>query len=173
MEENLLSRAVEFATRIHDVKANQKYGDDLPYSFHLSQVYVVADKFKHLIPEEFHDQVFAACWLHDTIEDARQAYNDIKQEFGYEVADIVYALTNEKGKNRKERENHKYYAGIRETRFTPFVKLCDRIANVRYSQSSGSKMFLMCQKENDDFLYNIAQENTEMGNYLSSIFNEL
>ena len=168
-----LNKAAKFAIKVHDVEANQKYGEGLPYSYHLAQVRSVAYQFKHLIPEEFHEQVFAACWLHDTIEDARQTYNDIKKEFGEEVADIVYALTNEKGRNRKERANYKYYAGIRETRFAPFVKMCDRIANVKYSQSSGSKMFAMYHKENGEFLYNLAQENTEMGNYLSSIFNEL
>ena len=47
--------------------------------------------------------------------------------------EIVYALTNDKGRTRAERAGEKYYKGIRETPYAPFVKLCDRLANVTYS----------------------------------------
>jgi len=56
-----------------------------------------------------------ACWGHDLIEDCRVSYNDVKDALGQEAADIIYAVTNEKGKNRKERANDKYYEGIRNT----------------------------------------------------------
>jgi hypothetical protein len=54
------------------------------------------------------------------------------------AAEIVYALTNEKGRTRHERAGEKYYKGIRETPYAPFVKLCDRLANVTYSCSIDS-----------------------------------
>ena len=38
------------------------------------------------------------------------------------AAEIVYALTNDKGRTRKERAGEHYYAGIRETPYAPFVK---------------------------------------------------
>ena len=50
-----------------------------------------------------------------------------------EVPEIVYALTNEKGRNRDERANERYYAGIRSVHFASFVKMCDRLANIRYT----------------------------------------
>ncbi|MEK6884240.1 MAG: phosphohydrolase, partial [Nanoarchaeota archaeon] len=68
------------------------------------------------------------------------------------VADIVYAVSNEKGKNRKQRANDKYYEGIRRTPFATFVKLCDRLANVTYSLDTNSKMFSVYQQEHDDFI---------------------
>jgi hypothetical protein len=43
-----------------------------------------------------------ACWGHDTIEDTRTSYNDAANHLGKDAADIVYAVTNEKGKNRAE-----------------------------------------------------------------------
>jgi (p)ppGpp synthase/HD superfamily hydrolase len=93
-----------------------------------------------------------ACFAHDTIEDTRVTYNDVKSALGHYVADLVYALTNEKGKTRKERANDKYYEGIRSEKYGIFVKMCDRIANVEYSKMSGSRMFEMYKKENEDFI---------------------
>ena len=34
---------------------------------------------------------------------------------------------------RAERAGENYYKGIRETPYAPFVKLCDRLANITYS----------------------------------------
>jgi (p)ppGpp synthase/HD superfamily hydrolase len=99
--------------------------------------------------------ILIACWGHDTIEDTRVSYNDVRKHLGEIAADIVYAVTNEKGKSRKERANSKYYRGIRETRGAVFVKLCDRIANVKYSKLTKSRMFEMYQSENEEFMKNL------------------
>ncbi len=93
----------------------------------------------------------AGCWLHDVIEDCRLTYNDVKAEMGMEVSEIAYALTNEKGRNRRERANDKYYEEIRSTPLAAFVKLCDRIANVRYSSQTRSRMINAYMKENENF----------------------
>jgi (p)ppGpp synthase/HD superfamily hydrolase len=79
-------------------------------------------------------------------------YNDIKEVAGESVAEIVYAVTNEKGKNRRQRANEDYYFGIRETAWAPYVKLCDRLANVKYSSDTNSRMLNVYKKENVDFL---------------------
>ena len=97
------------------------------------QVYI---NFRHLLigKEKFaYEEIGIACWGHDLIEDTRVSYNDCVKALGEIPASIIYAVSNEKGKNRKERANDKYYAGIRETPGALFVKLCDRIANVQYS----------------------------------------
>lgn len=49
------------------------------------------------------------------------------------AAEIVYALTNDKGRTRAERAGEQYYQGIRETPYAPFVKLADRRADITYS----------------------------------------
>ena len=41
--------------------------------------------------------------------------------------------TNDKGRTRAERAGERYYRGIRETPYAPFVKLADRRANITYS----------------------------------------
>jgi (p)ppGpp synthase/HD superfamily hydrolase len=162
-----------FAFEAH-AKTNHKYGDDLPYLVHLMDVANAAYDFQHLLPfdKKFRDKVFATCYLHDSIEDARLTYNDVlKATESEEVAEAVYALTNEKGRTRKERANDKYYEGIRNNKIASFVKLCDRIANMSFSKSEGSRMLEMYRKELPEFLEKTgAYDNyPEMVNYLKNI----
>lgn len=149
---------------------NHFYDTYLPYEFHLRMVNQVAQDFRHLLddtkdyytgepwrgPRQNQVTLQGACmlatWGHDLIEDTRVSYNDVKEQLGQEAADIIYAVTNEKGKTRKERANEMYYEGIRNTPGAVFVKLCDRIANVQYSKMTGSRMFEMYKKENQSFV---------------------
>lgn len=130
---------------------NHLYDNYLPYEFHLNMVANVANRFLNLPPNQWSDLVIA-CYGHDLIEDTRNTYNDVKESLGEYVADIIYAVTNEKGKNRKQRANDKYYNDILDTPGATFVKLCDRIANIEYSKMTHSKMFEMYKKENNDFM---------------------
>jgi (p)ppGpp synthase/HD superfamily hydrolase len=144
---------------IHQHEKTNHFYDNKPYAFHLNMVASLADFYMPLINNEWFfdeksnnsDTIILACWGHDLIEDTRNTYNDVKNVLGEEVAEIVYALTNEKGKNRKERANTKYYYGIRQNKAAVFVKLCDRIANVMYSKNSKSGMIIAYKKENKDF----------------------
>jgi (p)ppGpp synthase/HD superfamily hydrolase len=133
---------------------NHFYDTYLPYEFHLNMVAQVAKDFQHLLSQDFElrNQVMLAAYGHDLIEDTRVSYNDVVEVLGIEAADIIYAVSNEKGKTRKERANEKYYAGIRSTPYAVFVKLCDRIANVQYSKMTKSRMLEMYKKENDNFI---------------------
>lgn len=139
-----------FAIEAHET-VNHKYAGQ-PYSYHLYMVALAANEFLDYIHEDDKDDVLAACWLHDTIEDCRMSYNDIKNISNERVADMVYALSNEKGKTRAERANDKYYEGIRKVRYAAFIKLCDRIANVRHSKKEQSSMFALYKKENINFV---------------------
>lgn len=144
-----LTKAIDYAQKC-DTETNHLYNGQ-PYMVHLSMVEDVALNFLLLIPETERENVQAACYTHDLIEDCRQTYNDVKQATNEIVAELTYALTNEKGKNRKERGNDKYYQGIRDTPNATFIKICDRIANVQYSYQSKSRMFDMYKKENEEF----------------------
>jgi (p)ppGpp synthase/HD superfamily hydrolase len=152
MNEKIIN-AMSLAVTAHE-STNHRYNSH-PYVLHLSMVVHYAMKYIHLVKESDRDDVIAACWLHDTIEDCRLTYNDVKSATNQNIADIVYALTNEKGKNRAERGSEKYYEGIRNTPNAVFVKLCDRLANIKYSKYSKSKMHEMYAKEHDKFLENL------------------
>lgn len=148
--DTLQYKAMVYAISQH-ASTNHFYNDK-PYSFHLQMVCDYALKYIYLVPERDRETVIASCWTHDLIEDCRKTYNDILEQFGIRVAEITYALTNEKGKNRKERANAKYYEGIRNTPGATFVKLCDRLANVKYSKDTGSKMLNAYRMESGLFV---------------------
>lgn len=176
---------------------NHFYDDLIPYEFHLKMVVNVFEDFKYLLPKDLyieydsrdepkyitHRVIYFACWGHDLIEDTRVSYNDVKTHLdGYAyvdtpIADIIYALTNEKGKNRKERANDKYYEGIRSTPGAVFVKLCDRIANVQYSKMTKSSMFKKYSEENPHFekmlgRYTDNKDLEPVFIYLENLFND-
>lgn len=125
---------------------NQTYGDDLPYGFHLDMVVEGICDYGHLVCVREEDvlPLFFGAFYHDSIEDARQTYNDVMkrarermtEDQALMATEIVYALTNDKGRTRAERAGEKYYQGIRQTPYAPFVKLCDRLANITYSCAS-------------------------------------
>ncbi|MDD6507497.1 MAG: hypothetical protein PUF39_09000, partial [Prevotellaceae bacterium] len=77
----------------------------------------------------------------------------------------VYALTNEKGRTRAERANDKYYQGIRDTAYAPFLKLADRRANITYSCShsyeANSHMKAVYQSEWPHFINSISSDKAD------------
>lgn len=138
-----------FAIACHE-SINQKYHDK-NYAFHLYMVVNIAENFIRLIQKEDRDEVIAGCWVHDVIEDTGKTYNDVKKATNETIAEYAYALTNEKGRTRKDRANERYYKGIREYKHATFIKLCDRYANMKYSKESKSHMFDTYVKEMNDF----------------------
>ena len=142
--ETQIEQIRQSAHRLHE-SVNQTYGDSLPYGYHLDMVTNAIRNDGHLVCSSEDDvlPLFFGGYYHDSIEDARQSYNDVMrtarsfmtEEQALMATEIVYALTNDKGRNRDERAGEKYYQGIRQTPYAPFVKLCDRLANITYSCS--------------------------------------
>mgnify|MGYP007071562122 CR=1 FL=1 len=182
-------RAQDWCINRHAI-TNHYYDEYLPYAFHLRMVVQAFHDFKHLLPKDFiteeveayknhwvtEDKTLStiekACWGHDLIEDTRTSYNDVEKELGENAAKIIYAVTNEKGKNRKERANDKYYEGIRNQPGAIFVKLCDRIANLQYSKLTKSRQFEMYKKENPNFIHQLGYGKEET-KYLQPMFDYL
>jgi (p)ppGpp synthase/HD superfamily hydrolase len=142
-----------FCITQHDLVCNQKYAtsfikDGLPYSFHLRAVVEQIYKFKYLLKSESEIALaIAGGWGHDLIEDARVTYNDIKQDWGEELAEVIYRCTEERGRNRNARHSASYYCELAENDIATFVKLCDIIANVKFSLLTNSSMYEKYKKE--------------------------
>lgn len=133
------------AHELHD-SVNQRYGKNHPYGFHLDMVAEAVSLYGHeaCAAEEDVLPLLFGVYFHDSIEDARLTYNDVKRTAtrwmddrqALMAAEIVYALTNDKGRTRAERAGDHYYEGIRLTPYAPMVKLADRLANTSYSFST-------------------------------------
>ena len=139
----------DFCIQQHDIVCNQKYDNTLPYSFHLEAVVIQIHLFTDVIESCGLDvnNIVMGCYGHDLIEDARMTYNDIKDMTNESVADIIYCCTEEKGKNRAGRHNQKYFDELKVNNEAVFVKLCDIIANLKYSLLTNSSMFTKYKKE--------------------------
>ena len=78
-----------------------------------------------------------------------------KKKFGHEVAELIYAVTSELGRNRAER-NKKTYPKIQGNFYATALKLADRIANVEYGMANGGKECdYAAAKEYPDFYTNL------------------
>ena len=151
------------ADEVH--RAVNQWYDEKPYFYHLNKVAEHVIEYLPFIVYNEEDilPVLFSAYFHDSIEDARLTYNDvmkIAKEYMTDkqallATEIVYALTNEKGRNRHERANEKYYKGIRIIPYAPLVKACDRLSNYEYAKSTNSRMVNMYEKEMEDFIRNI------------------
>lgn len=186
MTEELFTRHLESVTTVvrsiqqtaHDLHAsvNQTYGKDLPYSVHLDMVADMAKRYAFSVIEEPSDivPVLFGAYFHDSIEDARLTYNDVvkiasgfmDKDHAVMAAEIVYALTNDKGRTRQERAGEKYYKGIRETAYAPLIKMCDRLANTEFSYQGkdgvGKQMSSVYASEYPHFIEAITSENGDI-----------
>jgi hypothetical protein len=168
-----MMRVKDFIYNQHDVVCNQKYGDNLPYSFHLKCVQQQGEKFLHLVEgvctnisnhrsmDVSHAVIVKYSLLcHDAIEDARMTYNDVLELINSAIgnykaaemaANIVYCVTDEKGRSRKGRKNEKYYTELAENDLAVFVKLSDLAANMLYGKLTGSSMYEKYKEEFPSF----------------------
>jgi (p)ppGpp synthase/HD superfamily hydrolase len=137
----LVEKAREFAIRAH---GDQKYGDK-PYVYHL-------DAVANLVTE-FGPVYQAAAYLHDILEDTKVTSDEIRKEFGDDITEAVILLTDEPGRNRKERKaktNQKLAAT--DNKVALVVKAADRLANMEESAKDPSSGKLdMYIKEYNDF----------------------
>ena len=182
---NLQQKLDELAPIINEIRndahalhasVNHAYDRIRPYGFHLDMVVNWVRKYIEVVCVSEQDvlPIYFAAFYHDSIEDARLSYNDVmriakelmNEEQAYLATEIVYALTNEKGRNRAERANEKYYAGIREIPYAPFVKLADRLANTSYAFSKGTadslRMSKVYREELPGFLEALKVEGTDV-----------
>jgi|TARA_R110002060_G_scaffold30969_4_gene41574 (p)ppGpp synthase/HD superfamily hydrolase len=116
-------KAKVYATHKH---SGQIHGTR-PFTTHLAEVVGVLHEFGYL-----DDNLTAAAWLHDVVEDTPVVIEEIYSEFGDRIGDLVDALTDGEGKTRMEKKQ-KPYATIPNVSGAVIVKLADRIANVRHT----------------------------------------
>lgn len=119
-----------FAVQTHD-DCNCVYGISR-FQLHLDSVINNGIKYINLVPEEDRFAVLCGCAGHDLIEDCRLAYNDVADRTNEKIAEIILCCTNTIERTRTERLAGAYEK-IKHNDLALFVKLCDRITNLKFS----------------------------------------
>ena len=124
--QSLEERALAFAKAAHEsINQRRKYTNE-PYIVHPIAVAEIVKSVKHT------DEMVAAALLHDTVEDTNTTIDDIDREFGDEVADIVYWLTDQSKPsdgNRKVRKEIDRQHIAKAPAAAKTIKLADLIDN--------------------------------------------
>lgn len=125
----------EFAIKCH---GEQKYGEH-DYVYHLDAVVDIYDEYSKDYPPGMYKFGRQLCFTHDIREDTDATESDFIEAFGegrgISLFHVTGLLTDEPGKNRKERKMKTYHK-IRRDDIAIFVKLCDRVANMREAVKS-------------------------------------
>lgn len=141
-EKKRLRDAEMFARGAH---LGQKHGDR-PYWTHLRDVANIIISWN--LPDYDFNTLFLMCcaWLHDVIEDTAATYQDVRRLFGEEVAELVWAVTDEIGRNREERKE-RTYPKIFATANSTVLKLADLHSNVTRAVRDKTRPLQMYKKE--------------------------
>ena len=146
---DLLEKAVAKAAVMHH---GQLYGEKM-YVSHLADVVHNLHRFGFLqlhLGEKVFTTLEIAGWLHDIVEDTEMTIEEVRSDFGDEVANLVWAVTTEEGANRKAR-NAATYPKIAATPGATILKLADRIANVEESWRTQDTRLFMYKREYRSF----------------------
>ncbi len=84
---DLVNRAIRFATEAHQRIAHRRKYSNQPYAVHLDQV----AKIVASVTDD--EEMIAAAWLYDVVEDTPATLDDIEHEFSSSVARLVRELT--------------------------------------------------------------------------------
>lgn len=139
----------EFRKAHRDI--DQRYGG-APYEVHLEQVVETALRYIHHIPQIDRENVLEAAGGHDTIEDTLLSYKDLLKMTNKMVADLIFAVSNERGHDKKE-ILFKTLPKIWSDPYAIFIKLCDRIVNTRNSKTGKPKLYAEYQQIYPIFRY--------------------
>jgi guanosine-3',5'-bis(diphosphate) 3'-pyrophosphohydrolase len=72
-----------------------------------------------------------AALLHDTIEDTKTTYEELRKAFGREIADVVREVTDDKSLRKYVRKRRQIEHAPHLSRRAKLVKLADKISNLR------------------------------------------
>ena len=121
---NLVQKAKDFATLAHEGQVRKYTG--VPYVVHPIEVMEIVRTVKH------DDTMLAAALLHDVVEDTDCTLDDIRAEFGEDVASLVADLpdVSELGDGNRQirKAKDRAHSGLASAR-AQTVKIADLISN--------------------------------------------
>lgn len=119
----MIRKAAEFAARVHEGALRK--GSKIPYISHPMEVAMIVA----LMTDS--EDLIAAAYLHDVIEDAGVRYEELEQEFGTHIAQLVKRETEDKSKGWKERKQATIDRLIHADREDKILAFGDKLSNLR------------------------------------------
>jgi len=128
MNENLVGKlleAINFSAIKH--KNQRRKGDDSAYINHpIGVAYILWNE------GGIRDMnVLQAAVLHDTVEDTPTTFEEIEQNFGTKIRDIVAEVTDDKNLSKEKRKQHQIEHCSHSSKEAKLVKLADKLFNLR------------------------------------------
>ncbi len=151
--EALLRKAYAYGERMHE---GQKRHSGDPYFTHPVAVAAILTEMK------LDDATIVTALLHDTIEDTRSTYSDVKATFGAEIAELVDGVTKLtnlqlSSLESKQAENfRKLFMAMSKDLRVILVKLADRLHNMRTIKSMRSEKQAQKARETMDIFAPLA-----------------
>ncbi|CCG89076.1 HD domain-containing protein [Erwinia piriflorinigrans] len=121
-------RARRYASKAHAEAGQRRKFTDEPYIVHPAAVVELVRSISH------NEDMLAAAWLHDTVEDTASTLDDIRRHFGDNIASLVDMLTNRgdaAGQSRVARKVAHFQHSQRANPQAQTIKLADIIDNTR------------------------------------------
>ncbi len=129
LKQNIVKKAKKFAKEKHKGQIRKFSG--APYFAHVKEVSKNLKKYKK---SHKSDELVAAAFLHDTLENTNTTYAELEKKFGKLVASLVKELSNEKEKinkiGKKEYLAKKMSNPKKTSSWALCIKLSDRMDNL-------------------------------------------
>lgn len=124
--------AAFFATAAHEAVGQVRKYSGVPYITHPA---AVRDILVQNVPSAT-DEMLAAAWLHDTVEDTKVEFDTVRRLFGREVYELVYWLTKasmhstENRAARKEMDRKKLESAPADAQTIKYADLIHNTADI-------------------------------------------
>ncbi len=174
MPNELITRSIAFAREAHK---GQYRKDGRPYIVHPASVARLL--CIHCEDDYLTEEMIAAAWLHDVVEDTDHTHKDILYNFGQSIYRLVFGLTNQFTKEnhpRWTRERRKKYEHERLKACSlqvQLIKAADRICNITDLECLGEEYLEFQNRyipESQDLCKNLTKiEDIELGKLLAEI----
>ena len=157
--------ALQFAAEAHQGQVRKYTGE--PYIYHPLHV---AELVHQNCPSHSSEMIMAAL-LHDTVEDTEVTFTEIEREFGEKVANLVYWLTDNVGKESGNRRTRKRLACVFLSAApveAQIIKLCDLMSNTESIVEHDSNFARVYLQEKEELLTAIAVGAVTRGDWAPS-----
>jgi len=122
----LLLKALAFAAHKHKDQ-RRKDVDASPYINHPINLASILVNEAHISDID----VICGALLHDTVEDTATTPEELEQEFGEDIKDIVMDVTDDKSLSKQDRKDKQIEHAVHASDKAKLVKLADKISNLR------------------------------------------